>query len=324
MKRLIVFSLTLMMVISGSTTAFSSMEKQRTEKKAIVLAVFGTTYPKALQSILNLQEKMQRAFPGIPVRMAFTSEIIRAKWAMRAKDDQWRAGHPEVPEFLYSIRNPLATIAILQDEGYRHIAVQSTHIFAGEEYENLKSEIEALNSIETVRDRDKPFKKIILGRPALGASGDVRPYRADLVAAAEIVKHDAAEARNNQSALVYMGHGNEIFSTGAYVEFEAVLRDANPNLPIFIGNVEGFPEPQRVLKGLQHANIKRVTLFPLMVVAGDHAANDMAGDEPDSWKNIFEKAGIEVIPVLRGLGELDDWADLYVRHLKEAMSDNGF
>jgi sirohydrochlorin cobaltochelatase len=324
MKRLIVFSLTLMMVISGSTTAFSSMEKQRTEKKAIVLAVFGTTYPKALQSILNLQEKMQRAFPGIPVRMAFTSEIIRAKWAMRAKDDQWRAGHPEVPGFLYSIRNPLATIAILQDEGYRHIAVQSTHIFAGEEYENLNSEIEALNSIETVRDRDKPFKKIILGRPALGASGDVRPYRADLVAAAEIVKHDAAEARNNQSALVYMGHGNEIFSTGAYVEFEAVLRDANPNLPIFIGNVEGFPEPQRVLKGLQHANIKRVTLFPLMVVAGDHAANDMAGDEPDSWKNIFEKAGIEVIPVLRGLGELDDWADLYVRHLREAMSDNGF
>lgn len=324
MNRLLVISLTLMMVLSGATTVFSSMDKQRAEKKAIVLAVFGTTYPKALQSILNLQEKMQRAFPGMPVKMAFTSEIVRAKWATRAKDDQWRAEHPEIPDFLYRIRNPLATIAILQDEGYRQIAVQSTHIFAGEEYENLKSEIEALNSIETLRKRDKPFKKIILGRPALGASGDVRPYRVDLAAAAEIIKQDVVQARNNRSVLVYMGHGNEIFSTGAYVEFEAVLRDANPDLPIFIGNVEGFPEPRRVLKELQHADIKRITLFPLMVVAGDHAANDMAGDEADSWKNMFEKAGIEVMPVLRGLGELDGWADLYVRHLKEAMSDYGF
>ena len=324
MKRLIIFTLTLVMMISMSTTATSSMGKQKPDKKAIVLAVFGTTYPKALQSLLHLQEKMGHAFPGIPVRMAFTSEIIRSKWARRAKDPKWRTAHPEVPEFIYNVRNPLATIANLQDEGYRHIAVQSTHIFAGEEYQNLKSEIEALDAIKTLRNRDKPFKKIILGRPALGESGDVRPYRADLVTAAEIVKNDAAVARNNKSALVYMGHGNEIFSTGAYVEFEAVLRDANPDLPILVGNVEGFPGPKRILSKLRNANVKRVTLLPLMVVAGDHAANDMAGDEPDSWKNMFEKAGIEVIPVLRGLGELDGWANIYVQHLKEAMADNGF
>jgi len=324
MKRLIIFTLTLVMMISISTTATSSMEKQKTDKKAIVIAVFGTTYPKALQSLLHLQEKMEQAFPGIPVRMAFTSEIIRAKWARRAKDTQWRTAHPEVPEFIYNVRNPLATIAILQDEGYRHIAVQSTHIFAGEEYQNLKSEIESLDAIKALRSRDKPFKKIILGRPALGESGDVRPYRADLVTATEIIKNDAALARSNKSALVYMGHGNEIFSTGAYVEFEALLRDANPDLPIFVGNVEGFPEPKRILSGLRNANVKRVTLLPLMVVAGDHAANDMAGDEPDSWKNMFKRAGIEVIPVLRGLGELDSWANIYVQHLKEAMADNEF
>jgi sirohydrochlorin cobaltochelatase len=324
MKRLIVFTLTLVMMISMSTTATSSMGKQKPDKKAIVLAVFGTTYPKALQSLLNLKEKMGHAFPGIPVKMAFTSEIIRAKWARRAKDPKWRTVHPEVPEFIYTVRNPLATIANLQDAGYLHIAVQSTHIFAGEEYQNLKSEIEALDAIKTLRNRDKPFKKIILGRPALGVSGDVRPYWADIIAAAEIVKNDTVLARNNKSALVYMGHGNEIFSTSAYVEFEAVLRDANPDLPIFVGTVEGFPGPKRILNGLRNANVKRVTLLPLMVVAGDHAANDMAGDEPDSWKNMFEKAGIEVLPVLRGLGELDGWADLYVRHLKEAMADNGF
>jgi len=102
------------------------------------------------------------------------------------------------------------------------------------------------------------------------------------------------------------------------------LRDANPDLHIFVGNVEGFPEPKRILSGLRNANVKRVTLLPLMVVAGDHAANDMAGDEPDSWKNMFKRAGIEVIPVLRGLGELDSWANIYVQHLKEAMADNEF
>lgn len=112
--------------------------------------------------------------------------------------------------------------------------------------------------------------------------------------------------------------------TGAYVELEAGLRDANPDLPIFVGNVEGFPEPKRILSGLLNANVKRVTLLPLMVVAGDHAANDMVGDEPDSWKNMFKNAGIEVIPVLRGLGELDGWANIYVQHLKDAITDKGF
>ncbi len=150
------------------------------------------------------------------------------------------------------------------------------------------------------------------------------PAWADIVAAAEIVKNDAALALNNKSALVYMGHGNEIFCTGAYVEFEAVLCDANPDLPILVGNVEGFPEPKRILSGLLNANVKRVTLLPLMVVAGDHAANDMVGDEPDSWKNMFKNAGIEVILVLRGLGELDGWANIYVQHLKDAITDKGF
>ncbi|MDA3788622.1 MAG: sirohydrochlorin cobaltochelatase [Desulfobacula sp.] len=324
MNKAIITILTITLMFFASTFSMASSIKEGPQKKAIVLAVFGTTYPTALQSILNLQNKIEKAFPATPVKIAFTSEIIRGKWGKRAVDTGWCQKHPEIPDAFYSIKNTLATVANLQNQGYRYIAVQSTHIFAGEEYQNLKAEIEALDSIKALRDRDKPFRKIILGRPALGEPGDVHHYTDDIQYAAKILKSDAAKAQKNDSALVYMGHGNEIFSTGVYVELQDAMRDVNPGMNIFIGNVEGYPQPERILNGLKHAGVKKVTLFPLMVVAGDHASNDMASDEEDSWKTLFESNGIKVIPVLRGLGEIDQWAEIYVKHLKEAMEINNF
>jgi sirohydrochlorin cobaltochelatase len=311
--------LILTLMLFTFTVPVAAMTKEDTPQKAIVLAVFGTTYPKALQSIQNLKNQIEKAYPTIPVKIAFTSEIIRAKWGKRANDADFRHKHPEISDEFYTIKNTLATIANLQDQGYRYIAVQSTHIFAGEEYQNLKAEIEALSSIRTLRDRDKPFKKIILGRPALGEPGDIFHYTEDIQHAANILVNDVEIARNKKSALVYMGHGNEIFSAGAYIELEAALRDANPGMNIFIGNVEGYPQLERVLDGLKKAGIKRIILVPLMVVAGDHAANDMTGDDKDSWKSLFESHGIEVVPILRGLGELDAWNQIYVEHLRNAM-----
>ncbi len=324
MNKTIIVILAVTFIVLNSTIAFASSAKETPKKKAIVLAVFGTTYPTALQSILNLKDKVVKAFPNTLVKISFTSEIIRSKWAKRSKDKAWRQKHPEVPEEIYSAKNPLATIANLQDQGFRYIAVQSTHIFAGEEYQNLKAEVEALDSIKALRERHKPFKKIILGRPALGEPGDTYHYTDDIIHAAKILKSDVQKASNNKSALVYMGHGNEVLSTGAYVELQDALRDANPNENIFIGNVEGYPQPKRILNALKQASIKKVTLFPLMVVAGDHASNDMASNEDDSWKTMFESNGIKVIPVLRGLGEVDEWAKIYVKHLKEAMDANHF
>ncbi len=324
MNKMIFAICTMVFIFFVSNDSTASMTKPEAQKKAIVLAVFGTTYPTALQSIQNLKTKIEKAFPGTLVKLAFTSEIIRTIWGKRATDAQWRQQHPEISDEFYTIKNPLATISNLQDQGYRYIAVQSTHIFAGEEYQNLKAEIDALASIKTLRDRDKPFNKIILGRPALGESGDVYPYTEDILHAASVLKCDVDKARENNSALVYMGHGNEIFSTGVYIELEAALRDNNQGMTIFIGNVEGFPQPERVINGLKKAGIKRVTLFPLMVVAGDHASNDMAGDEKKSWKSLFESNGITVIPILRGLGEMDEWAEIYVKNLKEAMETNNF
>ncbi len=325
MKKCVVLATVLAMILTtGWAQMANAMQRKEEAKKAVVLAVFGTSYPQALKAIVHLRDKASRAFPGMPVKIAFTSEIIRTKWQHRATDRQWRQMHPDIPEDIYAVKNPLATIADLQNQGYRSIAVQSTHIFAGEEFENLKAEVQALAGIHTLKERDKPFKVLFLGRPALGEPGDRHPYAEDIQRAADVLKIDVAAARMNASALVYMGHGNEVFSTGAYVELEAALRESSPGVPVFVGTVEGFPPFENVLERLRHANIRKVTLIPLMVVAGDHARNDMAGADDDSWKRRMENAGIQVVPVLRGLGELDAWADIYIDHLRDAMTDYGF
>jgi sirohydrochlorin cobaltochelatase len=289
---------------------------------ALVLAVFGTSVPEALMPVLEMHQKFVTTFAGMPVRLAFTSERIRAKWMTRRNDQAFRKKYPRIPDFVYSIQGPLGAIVSLQEEGYRHIAVQSTHIFAGEEYGNLKAEIEALNGIKALRDRDKPFKTLVLGRPALGEPGDKHPYAKDIDAVVKLLAVDVELAKKNSSALVYMGHGNELLSTGAYVEFEAKMQQAYPEVPIFVGNVEGFPDLTQILAKLKKMKVTKVTLAPFMVVAGDHALNDMGGNEKDSWKSVLMNNSIEVILVVRGLAELDQWTDIYVQHLRDAMFDS--
>ena len=230
--------------------------------------------------------------------------------------------HPEIPQQVLYVQGPLATIANLQDAGYRTIYVQPSHIFAGEEYLDLSSYVEGLNSINTIKTRFMPFETLAIGRPALGTFGDEHPYHDDLKKAAQALAVDVEMARKNDQALVYMGHGNEYFTTGSYIELQATLRHMYPDLPIFIGTVEGFPSLDDVKNNLAKQNINSVLLKPLMVVSGDHANNDMAGEEDDSWKNQFEQMGIKVTTVLKGLGENPAWADIYVEHLQQLIMDS--
>ncbi|MCK5845066.1 MAG: sirohydrochlorin cobaltochelatase, partial [Victivallales bacterium] len=148
-------------------------------------------------------------------------------------------------------------------------------------------------------------------------------YHKDMEVAAKTLKADVELARKNGAALVYMGHGNEYFSTGIYAEFQQVMRKMYPGVEVFVGTVEGFPSLSDVLAGLKKSKVNRVVLKPMMVVAGDHASNDMAGEEDDSWKNAIGKMGIKVTPVLRGLGENSGWAKIYVDHISDAIKDNG-
>jgi sirohydrochlorin cobaltochelatase len=290
-------------------------------RQAIVLAAFGTSYPDALKSILNVKTKVEKAYPGVPVRLAFTSNIIRKIWQERRDDAGWIKANPGIPADVLGVKTPLATIADLQDQGYRDIAVQSLHVFAGEEFENLKALMFGLESIHTVKAKSAPFNALRLGRPALGMPGDVYPYTEDIAAAVATFKADADTARTMGAALLYMGHGNDFYSTGIYAEFQAQMNKAY-GIPVFAGCVEGYPSFDDALAGLKASGVKKVLLKPLMVVAGDHAANDMAGDEDDAWKVMLTKAGFTVTTELEGLGSNDAWAELYVQHLKDAIGQS--
>ncbi len=299
-------------------------EHRTVHKNAIVLAMFGTTVETALKGLLNVREEINRAYPQTPVKIAFTSNIIRKIWQKRAADPMYAKAHPEVPYDILHVQGPLATIANLQDQGFDTIVVQPTHVAPAEEYLDLCEYIRGLNSIKTIKARFMPFHKLVVGRPALGTFGPQHPYSEDIKAVVEALEADAELARREKAALVYMGHGNDFFpSGGSYLQFQAQMRKTYPDVLTFIGTVEGFPGLDDVMAQLKHAGIKRVVLKPMMVVAGDHAMNDMAGSEPDSWKSVMVKAGIQVVPVLHGLGEQDAFARIYVDHAADAAADAG-
>lgn len=319
-KQFFVSVMTMIMFLALTADAFS-MEGMK-NKKAIVLAGFGTTYPSALAAITDIQKKVEKAFPGVKVKIAFTSNIIRNIWHERQGDEKFFAEHKDIPKEIVHVKGPLATIADLQDEGYRTIIVQPTHLYHGEEYTDLCSYVRGLNSIKTIKKKYAPFVKLVIGRPVLGTHGTVHDYHEDMEAAAKALAPDVALALKNGSALVYMGHGNEFYSTGVYAEFQEVMRRTYPDAKIFIGTVEGFPALSDVVSAVKHMGIEKVMIKPLMVVAGDHANNDMAGNDGDSWKNTFEKAGIRVKCILHGLGENPSWDEIYVMHIKDAARDN--
>lgn len=320
MKKL---SLIIVMFVLSLTLVVSSfaMGPQK-DKKAIVLAQFGTSYPSALVAITNIQKQVQKAFPDVTVKMAFTSYIIRNIWHKRQNDREFLKENKDISGEILHIKSPLATIADLQNEGYSTIIVQPTHVFEGEEYLDLKSCVDGLDSIDAIRQKHKPFKKIVLGRPLLGKKGIEYLYHEDLETAAKAIKGDVALAKKNDAALVYMGHGNEVLSTGAYIEFQETLRRMYPETSIYIGTVEGFPFLDYVVAGLVKDGVKKVVLKPLMIVAGDHANNDMAGDEDDSWKTAIKAKGIKVITEVQGLGENPEIAKIFIQHIKDAALDN--
>ena len=305
------------------TLAGAGVQAAPLEKKAVVLAVFGTSHESALPGILNIRAQVQKALPGIPVRLAFTSNIVRRIWRERRQDAAYAGQHPEVPGEILNVKGPLAAIADLQDEGYVYIVVQPTHISSGEEFADLAAYVQGLNSIKTVKKRNLPFKKILLGRPALGTHGIEHEYRQDIEQVAVILAQDVDLARKDGRALVYFAHGNEHYSTGVYLEFEQVMRRRYPGACIHVAMVEGFPDSTRLLAELAATGIKKVLLKPFMTVAGDHAKNGMAGPGPDSLKSLLEARGIDVAVSLAGLGESDGFAAIFARHAREAMADEG-
>ena len=319
----IIFGLILFSVFSNPTVAAENKKKQRKSgEAAIILASFGATVPSAVESIINIQQKVQAAFPEVPVRVTFTSNIIRKVWKKRQANAQKWLDQGIPPEILY-VKNIISTFGDLREEGYREIVVQPTHMFFMEQSHDLAQYVEAMRSIRTIKKRWQPFNKIALGRPALGTIGNRYEYQKDIEKALRTLAPDVVLARKNGASLVYMAHGNEHWSVGIYGEAAKMMRELYPDVITYIGAVEGYPGIEDVSRELKQAESNKIILKPFMIVAGDHAVNDMAGDDDDSWKTILTRQGISVIPVLKGLGSNDEFAQLFVAHIKDAAGDMG-
>ncbi len=304
-------------ILLGAQALFSqiaSAYERPPQRPAIVLAAFGTSEPEAVKSILNIVERVKAAFPGYDVHLAFTSNIIRNKWHKRAGDAEFKKENPDIPEEIYAIKNTLSTLADIQERGARLVLVQSLHVTDGEEYADLANLVKALAEYRTMKPVLHPFPWIGIGEPALGVGDGAQRY---LERAAAALAPLAEQARAAGSSLVLMAHGNEHLNQAVFARLEALLRYRyGPN--IHIGAVEAPPSAGDIverIKNMPNAP-KSIVLAPLMVVAGDHARNDMAGDDDDSWLNVFKAAGFAVEPHLEGLGCNPSWADIYVEHLK--------
>jgi len=258
------------------------------KKVGILLVAFGSSEPSAQVSFENIDKKVKATYSGIPVRWAYTSTIIRKKLAKQGK-------HLDSPE---------VALAKMQDEGFTHVAVQSLHTIGGEEYHDLRRTVGAFKMMGG-------FKRVVLGYPLLSTQEDMQ-------GAVDAILETLPKDRQKDDAVVLMGHGTHHPSNAFYAALMFQLQLKDPN--IFVGTVEGYPEVGDIKDLLLKKKIKKAYLIPFMSVAGDHAKNDMASDEDDSWKSIFSKAGIQCVPILKGTAEYDVFVDMWVDHLGGPLS----
>ena len=288
-KKLIIPILAIMLIVGFCTLTMAGEHGHKASQKVgILLVAFGSSEPSAQVSFENIDKKAKAAYSGIPIRWAYTSHIILKKLAKQGK-------HLDSPE---------VALAKMQDEGFTHVAVQSLHTIGGAEYHDLRRTVGAFKAMGG-------FQRIILGYPLLATQEDMQ------LAVAAILK-TIPKDRKKDDAVVLMGHGTHHPSNAFYAALMWQLQVKDPN--VFVGTVEGYPEADDIREILIQKKIKKAYLMPFMSVAGDHAKNDMAGEEDDSWKSIFTKAGIQCVPILKGTAEYQDFIDIWVNHIRGPMS----
>lgn len=258
-------------------------------KKAILAVSFGTTYIDSLEKSISAVEKRFTAdFPDYDVKRAFTSNIVRKKLLVN---------------YGMKINSVSEALEELKNQGYEEIICQPTHIINGEEYDKM------CKMIDDYRDKDK-FKSVIIGRPLISLSNDYNLL-------IDALDREKAIDKNSGTIYLLMGHGTEHYSNAVYPALDYYLKAKGYN-NVFVGTVEGFPEISNIIAQLD-GQIEKIVIFPLMLVAGDHAINDMAGDDEDSWKSILERMGFNVECRIKGLGEYPSVQALYSNHIREVI-----
>lgn len=288
-KSILMLSIAISLTICLCVTAWAAGHGNPASKKVgILLVAFGSSQSSAQVSFDNIDQAVKAAYPGVPVRWAFTSHIIRKKLAQQGK-------HLDSPEM---------AMAKMMDEGFTHLAVQSLHTIGGEEYHDLRRTVGAFKTMGG-------FQSIILGYPLLATQEDMQH-------AVDAILKNIPQDRQKGDAVVLMGHGTEHPSNAFYAALMFQLQLKDPN--IFVGTVEGYPDVGDIKEMLLRKKIKKAYLMPFMSVAGDHAKNDMTGEGDDSWKSIFSNAGIQCLPILKGTAEYGNFIDIWISHIRGPLS----
>ena len=296
----------------GRDTGDASLDDARNQdeigENELLVVSFGTSFNDSrVADIKGIEDALQAAYPDWSVRRAFTAQIIINH--IQARDGE-------------KIDNMTQALDRAVANGVKNLVVQPTHLMHGAEYDEM------CEAIEAYKDQ---FESVSIAEPMLGEVGsDATVINADKEAVAKAITAAAVSeagfesleaAKDAGTAFVFMGHGTAHVAKVTYSQMQTQMQNLGYE-NVFIGTVEGEPEEtsaEAVIEAVKAAGYTNVVLRPLMVVAGDHANNDMAGSDDDSWKTVFEAAGVTVDCQIHGLGEIADVQALYVAHTKAAI-----
>ncbi len=299
---------------TGDASLDDPLNQDNIGENEILVVSFGTSFNDSrAKDIGGIEKAIAAAYPDYAVRRAFTAQIIINH--VQARDE----------EFIDNMDQALERAV---SNGVKNLIVQPTHLMHGAEYDEL---------CEAVAAYSDKFEKVVISEPLLGEVGkDATEINEDKKKVAEAVVNAAVEessyaslkeALDDKAAFVLIGHGTSHTAKVTYSQMQTQMQELGYD-NVFVGTVEGEPEDtacEEIIKKANDAGFKKIILRPLMVVAGDHANNDMAGDDEDSWKSLFTASGYfdDIQCQISGLGRIEDVQNLYVEHIKAASNEAG-
>lgn len=286
-------------VSTGDASKDNPLNTAPTKDKEIIVASFGTSYTDSrIKTIGGIEKAITKAYPKYDVRRAFTSQVIINH--ILARDE----------EHINTIRESLEQA---KKAGVKEVIIQPTTLMSGTEYDLLVRDVNAI-----VKKGDM---LVSIAKPLLNTDADRKAVAQNITSAAAKAAGFQSVSDAKDTAFVFMGHGTSHEAKATYTVMQKVY-DSLGYKNVFVGTVEGEPEStslENTIGKVKKSGYKNVVLRPLMVVAGDHANNDMAGDDEDSWKTGFINKGFAVVPQINGLGEIPEVQQIYVSHVKDAV-----
>ncbi|MDR2349475.1 MAG: sirohydrochlorin cobaltochelatase [Deltaproteobacteria bacterium] len=322
MPELVLFLSAVFAFFSLFRTKTARAGELKSRNPAIVLVTRGTTDPGELKGLTYIENQVKAAFPCYDVFMSFVSDEVREEWRNRDKDTNFKKYFPNVPEKFYSVKNPITTLALIQETGARLVLVQSLSLIDGPEYHDLVNLVENLRKIKTFERERVPFPWIGLGAPALGL-GDGQ--KENLHRVANSLTPLFEEAKSLNAGVLLIADLAAGVNPGVYHNLRDILRNNYENMEIHIGLPEARIGFRHVLSDLESRLPVPgpILLAPLTLVLGEEVRVDITGNQENSWSNLVKESGYAAAFRMKGLAENYVFAEIFTESLKrleEAVS----